>query len=63
MIHFDFIVDDIDAENIIDCIHVEMLKIRELAVFEPSATAAADMYKQANYLERLKDKMHNKKVQ
>jgi len=32
MIHFDFIVDEIDASNIIDCIHSEHVRMLELAL-------------------------------
>ena len=29
MIHFDFVVEDVDAENIINCIHGEICKCHE----------------------------------
>lgn len=62
MIHFDFTVDDVDAENIMDCIHSEICRIRESAISEPKLVIREALGKHADYLERLKGLMINKSV-
>ena len=62
MIHFDFTVDDIDAENIMDCIHTEACRMNEAAAFEEDANKNASYEKHALYLKELMGKMHNKQV-
>ena len=64
-IHFDFIVDEIDAENILDCVHSEICR-----ALEEACTALARNDKitrnacqnRADYLKHLKGLMTNKEV-
>ena len=69
MIHFDFIVDDIDAENIMDAIHSEICRLREEAIQcgeflpkEKSEHHKKFLLDRADYLEKLKGKMKNESV-
>lgn len=62
MIHFDFTVDEVDAENIIDCIHSEICRIRESAISEPKLVIREHLVKHADYLESLKGLMTNRRV-
>ncbi len=62
MIHFDFTVDDVDAENIMDCIHSEICRIRESAISEPKLVVREWLVNHADYLERLKVLMTNQRV-
>lgn len=62
MIHFDFTVDEVDAENIMSCIHSEICRIRESAFSEPKLLIREHLGKHADYLERLKGLMVNQKV-
>ena len=76
MIHFDFIVDDIDAENIMDCIHQEVLKCKkEIHKIECGVSRLSDKspedreayingyQKHAKYLQDLMKKMKNQRVE
>ncbi len=63
MIHFDFIVDDADAENIFDCVTDRIVQLREEAMFGKANKAEAKALMDiAEYLEQLKAKMTNTRV-
>ena len=69
MIHFDFILDDNDAELLMDCVHEEKCKMlqyasTELAKNQGKTSPEYHWYlKQVDYLDELKKKMHNKRVE
>lgn len=65
MVHFDFIVDDIDAENIMDAVHSEMCRC--LAGVTNSMADGKTAYERAyrdkaEYYKELKAKMKNERV-
>lgn len=65
MIHFDFKVDDIDAENIMDCISQEICKCNEKAMkaLSEGKQSEFDAYNtHADYLKNLKSKMTNTRI-
>jgi hypothetical protein len=66
MIHFDFIVSDADAENILGCIQGEINSNNELIldlIINKKDESVIKTYKNANqYLIELKSKMKNKRV-
>lgn len=60
MIHFDFIVEDVDAENIFDCINSEINRCIHRKVFTETTEAEAEwLDKHIDYLKALKKKMKN----
>ena len=72
MIHFDFIVDDADAENIMDCVHEQMCKLREDAIIVHVDSNLDEVKRKAiikglrdhaDYFEELKKKMTNKRIE
>jgi hypothetical protein len=63
MIHFDFIVDDIDASNIFECIQAEISKCLMRKLRSNTTPEESDWYDaHAKYLEGLKLKMKNKLI-
>lgn len=67
MIHFDFVVDDVDAENIINCIHSEICKCHE-DIMDCMVEGGKEEYIAAyrdriQYLKELIVKMHNSWVE
>ena len=66
-IHFNFIVDDVDAENIMDCISSEICRLRERAgrirLIENDYYTADAMDGYADYLQTLKSKMTNERIE
>jgi hypothetical protein len=68
MIHFDFVVDDIDAENIMGCFQTEINKCND-GIMETYAEIgycpkAVEVYKsRIRYLKELITKMHNSRVE
>ena len=63
MIHFDFIVDDIDAENIMGLIDSEINKYETIRLNPKTSENMKDWFKQyIGYLEELKGKMKNTRV-
>ena len=68
MIHFDFIVSDVDAENIMSCFQAEIDKCNEnIVAFYAQmgyCPKAVEPYKsRIEYLKDLKTKMHNSRVE
>ena len=63
MIHFDFIVEDVDAENIMDCIHSEITRCH-VRMMSSNTTEAERTWlnKHIDYLNELEKKMLNKRV-
>jgi hypothetical protein len=62
MIHFDFIVNDEDAENIFDCINAEISKCQIKKLLTKSTEAEIVWFdKHVIYLKALKTKMKNHK--
>jgi len=60
---FDFTVEDVDAENIIGCIHSEITRCHaRMMSSDTTRTERMWLDKHANYLNELKKKMLNKKV-
>lgn len=69
MIHFDFMIDDEDAELLFDCVQQEINKLKaaclnmsseELGKLDDRVKFAIEQH--IARLERIKEKMHNKKV-
>lgn len=73
MIHFDFVVDEIDADNILDILHGEVCRCREAWMHrslaegggcpDPDDVEFKAYEAHAKYLEELIGKMTNKKVE
>lgn len=66
MIHFDFIVSDVDAENIMECISAEITNchVRGQKALVARNKAECDEHNaRANYLKNLKTKMKNTRVE
>ena len=67
MIHFDFIVSDVDAENIMGCIQTEIvnchMKIQKCIVAEDAQKVIDAYNSRIEYLEELKTRMHNSRVE
>jgi len=65
-IHFDFIVDDFDAENIFDCISQEIARLKndalEAEIRGGEGGIVVAYRSSAEYLETLKSKMTNQNV-
>ena len=67
MIHFDFIVSDVDAENIMGCIQTEIvnchMKIQKCIVAEDAQKVIDAYNSRIEYLEELKTRMYNSRVE
>ena len=67
MIHFDFIVNDVDAENIMGCIQTEIvnchMKIQKCIVAEDAQKVIDAYNSRIEYLEELKTRMYNSRVE
>ena len=61
MIHFDFVVEDVDAENIFDCINSEINRCNDRKFSTPAITLAEYDWldRHIAYLNELKKKMIN----
>ena len=67
MIHFDFIVSDVDAENIMGCIQTEIvnchMKIQKCIVANDAQKVIDAYNSRIEYLEELKTRMYNSRVE
>lgn len=64
-VHFNFIVDDVDAENIMGLFHSEIVKchVSIMDCVEDNNKDLEDAYrKQIEYIESLRGKMHNERI-
>jgi hypothetical protein len=60
MIHFDFVVEDEDAENIFDCINSEINRCNHRKLITNNTKAETEwLDKHIDYLKALKKKMKN----
>jgi len=63
MIHFDFVVEDVDAEVIFDCINSEINRCNDRKLSPVTTTAEFKwLGKHVEYLNALRKKMLNKAV-
>jgi hypothetical protein len=63
MIHFDFIVEDGDAELIFECINSTINQANRMRLFRSATQAETEwLSKHVDYLNALKEKMSNKLV-
>ena len=63
MIHFDFVVEDVDAEVIFDCINSEINRCNDRKLSSVTTTAEFKwLNKHIDYLNELRKKMFNKRV-
>jgi len=63
MIHFDFTVSNVDAENIFDCINSEINRCNDRKLSSVTTQPEFDwLTKHVDYLNALKKKMTNKEV-
>ena len=64
MIHFDFIVEDEDAENIFECVNSTIRQANDRELYKNTTQAEAEwLRKHVKYLNSLKKKMLNKNVE
>lgn len=65
MIHFDFIVDDIDAENIMDCLQemVVKMRLRSLETLNTDPVTSQAYEDHSLYIEELKKKMTHRRLE
>lgn len=66
MVHFDFVVDEFDAENIMDCVHDGYCNALDKSLLELAKNGESktyfDMLAHAEYMKQLKSKMKNRKT-
>ena len=64
MIHFDFVVEDVDAENIFDCVNSTIRQANDRKLYKNTTQDEAEwLRKHVEYLNSLKKKMLNKNVE
>ncbi len=62
MIHFDFVVDDVDAEAIFDCINSEIRRCNRRKLLSNTTQPESEwLGRHVDYLNSLKEKMTNKR--
>ena len=63
MIHFDFTVEDVDAEVIFDCINAEINRCHTRLLKDITETERDWFNRHIKYLKSLKIKMNNSRVE